>query len=137
MITSVQYDILVYDFYNDKISYEDTFDLNVNVDFEEMRDYLFFKKYNKPFSATSWYLEDNAREFIKELEERYFYNKLEIDDVEDFKNYIKEKYKLYVENKVERDDKYKTIIQELYQEINDEQVELFDITLGCNVIEEA
>jgi hypothetical protein len=59
-------------------------------------EYFFEEKYNKKFNETSWYLETDAKEFIKAIEDKWFLNLIDeaaLYSKRDFKNFLISKYR--------------------------------------------
>ena len=48
-----------------------TFSVTIREDLQDVVSYLFYKKYRKPYSDLSWYLEDGAKEFVKSIEDSW------------------------------------------------------------------
>lgn len=63
-------------------------------DIEDIKKFMFFKKYNKHYNDMNWYLEEGAKEFIKQVEDDWLANKLDTDAI--YKDsYI---YEMYAKN---------------------------------------
>ena len=39
--------------------------------FDTIRAYLFKQRFDKPYNELSWYLEDGAKDFVRELEDKF------------------------------------------------------------------
>ena len=68
----------------------------IREDLQDIIEYKFEQKYNKKYSHRTWFLEDGASEFVKEVENDYLYNKIDVIELYsfdfDFKDWLKEKY---------------------------------------------
>lgn len=73
--------------------YTYTIDENLN----DVIDYMFIQKYNRPYENNlGWYLEDGAKEFVKDIEDKWWHNKLDTYTLyHDYKflDYLTEKYR--------------------------------------------
>ena len=74
----------------------DSVTVKVDEDLQNILEYYFKKKYNKCYNPLSWYLEDGAKELFKELETKWFKNKIDTFELyhlnNDFKEFLLEKY---------------------------------------------
>ena len=63
----------------DYLDVYDEFDIEVPVteSFRDVLAYLFEKKYDKPYSELSWYLEEGAKDFVKDLEDKWLHNEID------------------------------------------------------------
>lgn len=65
---------------------------------EDLRDalpYLYEKHFGKEYGELSWYLEPGAKEFVKDLEDKWMHNKLDLSEVykdEEFLKSLAERY---------------------------------------------
>lgn len=67
-------------------------DLEENLD--DIIKYLFHQKYDKDYDELNWFLEENARSFVKDVEDKWLANKLDTSEM--YKdNYI---YRLHAED---------------------------------------
>jgi len=65
--------------------------LTVDDDLDTLLPYLFKKKYGKAYNELSWYLEDGAREFVNNIEDKWLHNQLDTDSIfnePDFLEYV-------------------------------------------------
>lgn len=70
---------------------------HLDEDIRDIRKYMFFKKYNKHYNDMNWYLEDDAKEYLKSVEDAWLANKLDTDAI--YKDsYI---YEMYAEKVAE------------------------------------
>lgn len=63
---------------------------------KDICEYFFEEKYDKKFNETSWYLEPNAKDFIKAIEDKWLANR--IDEIalyskREFKEFLISKYR--------------------------------------------
>lgn len=61
------------------------FDYYVEEELKDIIKYLFLKKYHKAYRELGWWLEDGAKEFVKDIENKYYHN--EFDSYELYHNY--------------------------------------------------
>jgi len=55
-----------------------SFTYDVREELEDVIDYLFIQKYDRPYKSNlGWYLEDGAKEFVKNIEDKYWHNTLD------------------------------------------------------------
>ena len=107
---------------------DDSFDYSyyVDVSLQDIIEYLFKEKYEKDYNPLSWYLEDGAREFVKDIEDSWLR-----DDIDEYgmlqdlslRTFLKDKYASDVENEL-REEHWNY----LYDEYNDN-----DINVYCEV----
>lgn len=74
-----------------KMNYEYTIQSNI----QDIIEYEYENKFRKKYDALSWYLESGAKEFIKDLENKWFSNKIDtVAMFQDFKfiDWLKERY---------------------------------------------
>ena len=85
--------------YSDEFSEDDStedYSYLVDLTLQDIIEYLFKEKYEKDYNPLSWYLEDGAREFVKDIEDSWLR-----DDIDEWgllhdlhlKDFLKEKYK--------------------------------------------
>jgi hypothetical protein len=101
---------IYYTFYNEEFN-DITVDINdyefvVEDNLQDIVEYMYELKFNKKYNYLNWYLESGSREFIKDLQEKWWKN--EIDTITlhqnfDFKDWIKDKYYLKALNKASLD----------------------------------
>lgn len=93
---------------------------------EDIRDaipFLYEEHFHERYNELGWYLIEGAREFVKDLEDKWSRNELDLsplyDTNEDFQEYLKERYFITDQSEVEldiemlKDDCEDTIEQEL------------------------
>ena len=76
--------------------YESNYTYKVDLELQDIIEYLFKEKYGKDYSPLSWHLEDGAREFVRDIEDSWLRNEIdEYDMLRDLslKDFLKEKYK--------------------------------------------
>jgi len=56
---------------------EESFTIAVDEDLQDIIAFLYYKKYEKPYNELSWYLEDGAKEFVKDIEDKWLHNTLD------------------------------------------------------------
>ena len=75
----------------------------VDITCQDIVEYLFKEKYRKEYNPLSWYLEDGAREFVKDIEDSWLRNEIDeygmLQDL-DLRDFLKEKYEEDVEDAV-------------------------------------
>ena len=64
--------------YNDVHLQSINYEYGISEDINVVIRYLYEKKYNKPYNELSWYLEDGARQFVKDIENSYLKNTLDM-----------------------------------------------------------
>lgn len=79
----------------DFVSENGSFYYKITENIRDIVHYLFYKKYNKKFNDLSWFLEEGARDFVKDIEHQWWKNefdsfKLYHDD--DFLEFLKDEY---------------------------------------------
>lgn len=107
---------------------DESFDYTYWVDItcQDIIEYLFKEKYGKEYSPLSWYLEDGAREFVKDIEDSWLRN--EIDEygmLQDLalRSFLKEKYADDVAYDIEQEhwnylyDEYNDNCMHVYSEV--------------------
>ena len=58
--------------------YDDyTIDIPVQEDFKDILAYYFEKKYEVPYTETGWVIEKGAREFVRDLEDKWFHDEID------------------------------------------------------------
>ena len=57
----------------------DEFDVEIPIqeDFKDILAYYFEKKYEVPYTDTGWVIEKDAREFVKDLEDKWLHNEID------------------------------------------------------------
>jgi hypothetical protein len=76
---------------NSVVDYEYT----VQESLQDVIEYKYYKKYDKPYHPLAWYLEDGAKEFVKEIEDAWLHNTLDMYAIYsdyDFYDWLKDKY---------------------------------------------
>lgn len=74
---------------------EKTFSITIDEDVKDIIAYLFYKKYDKPYNELSWYLEDGAKEFVKDIEDKWSSNTLDTFSLyqdREFLEFLSERY---------------------------------------------
>ena len=80
----------------DELDMHDEFDLEIPIqeDFNDILSYYFEKKYEVPYTETSWVLEKGAREFVCDLEDKWLHNEIDTFALyhdRDFLNFLERK----------------------------------------------
>lgn len=104
---------------------DDSFDYTyyVDISLQDIIEYLFKEKYEKDYNPLSWYLEDGAREFVKDIEDSWL--KDEIDEygmLQDLslRTFLKDKYASDVVKELEREH-----WNYLYDEYDDNNIHVY------------
>jgi len=104
---------------------DDSFDYTyyVDISLQDIIEYLFKEKYEKDYNPLSWYLEDGAREFVKDIEDSWL--KDEIDEygmLQDLslRTFLKDKYASDVVKELEREH-----WNYLYDEYEDNNIHVY------------
>lgn len=80
-------------------------------------EYFFEEKYNKKFNDTSWYLETDAKEFIKDIEDKWFLNRINEEALyskREFKNFLISKYRSNINSLINNAILKKDLVPEDY-----------------------
>lgn len=134
MKIELSYNLFVTTMPLDDFSYEDTCIYTIEVDLQEILEYFYYKRYNKFYNPLSWYLEDNAKEFVKSIEDDWFHNRLndiELSQNKDFISYLKRKYRVDALDKYEKSVNLNSIESEMMDYIDDN----FDVDIDVEVID--
>lgn len=134
MKIDLSYNVFVTTMPLDDFSYDDTCIYTIDVDLQEILEYLYYKRYNKFYNPLSWYLEDNAKEFVKSIEDDWFHNRLndiELSQNKDFISYLKHKYRVDALDKYEKSVNLNSIESEMMDYIDDN----FDVDIDVEVID--
>ena len=73
----------------------ETFDICIDENLQDIIAFLYYKKYDKPYNELSWYLEEGAREFVKDIEDQWLHNTLDTFSLykdEEFLEFLSECY---------------------------------------------
>lgn len=68
---------------------------SVDEDLKMLVAYFYEQHFNKPYNELSWYLEPGAKEFVKEIEDKYLHNEIDsfaLGRDENFINFLNENY---------------------------------------------
>lgn len=90
-------------FYSDEFDEDDResyYTYEVDLSLQDIIEYLFKEKYCKEYNPLSWYLEDGAREFVRDVEDSWLR-----DDIDEYgmlqdlhlREFLKDKYRCDVE----------------------------------------
>lgn len=79
---------------------------SVDLSLQDIIEYLFKEKYYKDYNPLSWYLEDGAREFVRDIEESWLRNDIDeygmLQDLH-LREFLKNKYQPEVEEQAAND----------------------------------
>jgi len=95
--------------------FSDSYKLGIWEDLQDIFEYMFEKEYNKPYNELGWYLEPNAKELYKEVEDLWLHNALDTFELYNhdynFQTFIMNKHSKNISGCVERKviDTIKTI----------------------------
>lgn len=116
MRINLQFDVTVgcedYPFNDDHFTY----DYYVDIECQDIVEFLFKEKYGKEWNPLSWHLEEGARELVKDIEDSWLR-----DDVDVYamlqglplREYLENKYKEQVERICTR--KHRDYLQDVYE----------------------
>lgn len=79
-------------------SNETGYTVSVSEDLRDAIPYLYEKHFGVPYRELGWWLEPGAKEFVKDLEDKWMHNKLDLSEVykdEEFLKLLSEKYASY------------------------------------------
>lgn len=101
---------------------------------EDLRDalpYLYEKHFDVPYKELGWWLEPGAREWMKEMEDKWMHNQLDLTEVykdSEFLASLSDKYADYSSVDIDtlRDEFEDEIRDELYSLSNDELRDLYE-----------
>ena len=98
---------------------ESTYDVSVTFseDFKDVLAYLFQKEYGVYYNDTTWLLEPNAKEFVKDLEDKWLR-----DEIDTYTLYHDDDFLEFMSKRVEVDDT--TLMNELNNFKDDVELEL-------------
>lgn len=72
------------------------FPYTISENIQDIIEYKFSEKYNIDYNYTTWYLEEGAKEFVKDLEYKWWHNQLDTTELYSFDykfvNWLKDKY---------------------------------------------
>ena len=122
MKTKIRYivDIDCYPYSEHSIS--DEFYVEVEPTLQDIVAYLFEKEYHKYYNELSWYLEPNAREFVKNIEMLYMKNQLDETSLSREminSSFLKDKYRYLAEEYLEEEYDLEDIKEEIIRELAD------------------
>ncbi len=98
-------------------------------DIKTLIPYLYEKHFGKKYNELSWYLEEGAREFVKDIEDKWMHNQLEVEEDSEFLNKYFENHKDEIVEKYAEDIKDE-ITEELEALSDKELKELDDDYMG-------
>jgi len=76
-----------------------TYDYYLEINMEDIKEFLFKEKFNKDYESLNYYLEPGAKEFIKDFENKWWQNKIDTLSFQtnpNFLEFLKEKYSLEI-----------------------------------------
>lgn len=76
-----------------------TYDYYLEINMEDIKEFLFKEKFNKDYESLSYYLEPGAKELIKDFENKWWQNKIDTLSFQinpNFLEFLKEKYSLEI-----------------------------------------
>lgn len=82
-------------YYNEFTVTQMDYEYTIQSNIQDIIEYEYENKFRKKYDALSWYLESGAKEFVKDLENKWFSNKIDtIAMFQDFKfiDWLKERY---------------------------------------------
>lgn len=82
-------------YYNETTVTQMDYEYTIQSNIQDIIEYEYENKFRKKYDALSWYLESGAKEFVKDLENKWFSNKIDtIAMFQDFKfiDWLKERY---------------------------------------------
>ena len=94
-----------------ELGLEDEVEIFTHVD-EDLRmlvAYFYEQHFNKPYNELSWYLEEGAKEFVKEIEDKYWNNEIDsfaLSRDESFIDFLSEHYEDVDEDTLEEELDY-------------------------------
>ena len=106
--------------------------LTVDDDLDTLLPYLFYRKYGKEYNELSWYLEDGAKEFVADVEDKWLHNTLDtyaIFNEPEFFDYIVNQSDDPVLDKA-LDKIYERVRDDLEDLDEDERKELYEDNVG-------
>lgn len=116
-----------------------TEDVTVGENFDDVLAYLYQKKYNKEYNELSWYLEDGAKEFVYDLEDKWLHNDIDTFDIyhnEEFLDFLNSHTKVEID-----DDTLEDVFYDFYSQcesqiswMSQEELERFINALGYSEI---
>ena len=99
----------------DELDMEDEFDIEVPVqeNFKDILAYYFEKKYEVPYSETSWVIEKDARGFVRDLEDKWLHN-----EIDTFTLYHDSEFLEFLNNRgIDDSDNYvDDVVEDAYQD---------------------
>ena len=125
---------------NDIDFYEnlDSGEILISEDLRDALPYLYEKHFGVPYRELGWWLEPGAKEWVKEIEDMWLHNKLDLSDLykdEDFLNSLVEKYSDQINEDTINDlqDEFEDLLRdELDYLDNDELKELYEYDDSVN-----
>lgn len=102
---------------------------------EDLRDalpYLYEKHFGVPYRELGWWLEPGAKEWVKEIEDKWLHNKLDLSELyknEEFLNSLADKYSDRIDEDTIEDlrDEFEDMIRDELSDLeNDELKELYE-----------
>lgn len=109
--------------------YDESYTYEVDIGLQDIIEYLFKEKYGITYKPLSWYLEDGAREFVKDIEDSWLRNEIDVYDMlQDLslKDFLRDKYKEEVRQAAEKN--YFWYLRDLHN-LDD----YFDLEVWCEV----
>ena len=82
-------------YYNELAVSQMDYEYTIQSNIQDIIEYEYENKFRKKYSALSWYLESGAKEFVKDLENKWLSNKIDtVAMYQDFKflDWLKERY---------------------------------------------
>lgn len=103
----------------DKYDYKEV-SVPIEEDFKTILAYLFKKRFDVAYNEMSWYLEKGAREFVRDLEDKWLHNEIDTFDLYHNDEFL-EFYKEFNDIKIELDeDEFIDAFEEFYDDCKDE-----------------
>lgn len=98
--------------------------------------YYFFKHYHKDYCILNYYLEDNAKEFVKDIEYKYWHNQIDeyaLTHSYDFTDFLLERCHDDIKWPEEEKSYFDEITQEEYVMLSNYYDELYNINIDDEV----
>lgn len=101
---------------------------------EDLRDaipYLYEKHFGVPYRELGWWLEPGAREWMKDIEDKWFHNQLDLSEVYKDEEYLQELaqeyYSVSVENIDDMKDEFEDALKDELENLSNEELkELYE-----------
>ena len=114
-----------------QFDFDEMYSYVVDTTLQDYVEYFFKQEYRKEYNPLAWYLEDNAREFVKDIENKWMHNELDemsLSNDVSFRKFLKKKYKHDIEREY--------LSEHTFEELKDEMINFIEknFEVDCEVL---